>query len=278
MTDPSPEVFSGAAEPIQARPALRVKVLTLFPDFFRSPLETSILGRAVEDGSLLVEPINIRDYADGKHRVTDDTPYGGGAGMVMKPDPIVRALEAAEAASLAQGAGRPWRIALTPAGQPFRQADARRLAALPSLSLLCGRYEGIDERAMDEIDEQLSLGDFVLTGGEVAALAIIDAVARLLPGVLGNQESPEDESFGQGVLEYPQYTRPAVFRGRPVPDILRSGDHGRIARWRRQQALLRTRARRPDLFAALELSRDDLRLLAEAHKAEPPQGSPEEAS
>jgi tRNA (guanine37-N1)-methyltransferase len=252
--------------------------LTLFPDFFRSPLETSILGRAVEDGSLVVEPINIRDHADGKHRVTDDTPYGGGAGMVMKPDPIVRALEAAEAASLAQGAGRPWRIALTPAGQPFRQADARRLAALPSISLLCGRYEGIDERAMDEIDEQLSLGDFVLTGGEVAALAIIDAVARLLPGVLGNQESPEDESFGQGVLEYPQYTRPAVFRGRPVPDILRSGDHGRIARWRRQQALLRTRARRPDLFAALELSRDDLRLLAEAHKAEPPQGSPEEAS
>lgn len=278
MTDPSPEVPLGADEPTQARPALWVKVLTLFPDFFRSPLETSILGRAVEDGSLLVEPINIRDYADGKHRVTDDTPYGGGAGMVMKPDPIVRALEAAEAASLAQGAGRPWRIALTPAGQPFRQADARRLAALPSISLLCGRYEGIDERAMDEIDEQLSLGDFVLTGGEVAALAIIDAVARLLPGVLGNQESPEDESFGQGVLEYPQYTRPAVFRGRPVPDILRSGDHGRIARWRRQQALLRTQARRPDLFAALELSRDDLRLLAEAHKAEPPQGSPEEAS
>jgi tRNA (guanine37-N1)-methyltransferase len=278
MTDPSPEVPPSTDEPTQARPALRVKVLTLFPDFFRSPLETSILGRAVEDGSLVVEPINIRDHADGKHRVTDDTPYGGGAGMVMKPDPIVRALEAAEAASLAQGAGRPWRIALTPAGQPFRQADARRLAALPSISLLCGRYEGIDERAMDEIDEQLSLGDFVLTGGEVAALAIIDAVARLLPGVLGNQESPEDESFGQGVLEYPQYTRPAVFRGRPVPDILRSGDHGRIARWRRQQALLRTRARRPDLFAALELSRDDLRLLAEAHKAEPPQGSPEEAS
>lgn len=278
MTDPNPEVPPSEDEPTQARPALRVKVLTLFPDFFRSPLETSILGRAVEDGSLVVEPINIRDHADGKHRVTDDTPYGGGAGMVMKPDPIVRALEAAEAASLAQGAGRPWRIALTPAGQPFRQADARRLAALPSISLLCGRYEGIDERAMDEIDEQLSLGDFVLTGGEVAALAIIDAVARLLPGVLGNQESPEDESFGQGVLEYPQYTRPAVFRGRPVPDILRSGDHGRIARWRRQQALLRTRARRPDLFAALELSRDDLRLLAEAHKAEPPQGSPEEAS
>jgi tRNA (guanine37-N1)-methyltransferase len=239
-------------------------MITLFPGFFYSPLGASILGRAIAAGLLKVGLWDVRDFATDRHRITDDTPYGGGAGMVMKPDPIVHALEAAEAASLRAGQGRPWRVALSPCGRPFDQRAAQRLAQHTSLSLLCGRYEGMDERALAFVDEEISLGDFVLTGGEPAALALLDAVIRLVPGVLGNTASAQDESFGQGLLEYPQYTRPAVFRGEPVPEVLLSGDHGRIAAWRRAQALLRTRARRPDLFDQYPLSAAERRLL-EAH-------------
>lgn len=237
--------------------------LTLFPEFFYSGLGTSILGRAIASRRLAVTSWDIRDFATDRNRITDDTPYGGGAGMVMKVGPLVRAMEAAEQASLQAGHGRPWRVALTPAGKPFDQACARRLAQKGALSLLCGRYEGMDERALERVDEEVSLGDFILTGGEPAALVILDAVSRLVPGVLGNVASAQDESFGQGLLEYPQYTRPLSFRGQEVPQVLRSGDHGRIHRWRRAQALLRTQKRRPDLFARYEMTRADHKALKE---------------
>ncbi len=251
-------------------------ILTLFPEFFFSPLGTSILGRARAAGLIKVEPWDIRAFAQGRHQITDDTPYGGGAGMVMKAEPILRAFEAAEEASLSSGGARPRRVVMTPGGRTMNHDQAQRFARLPALSLLCGRYEGIDERVMPHVDEQISLGDFVLTGGEPAALAIIDAAARFVPGVLGNKSSAEDESFGQGLLEYPQYTRPPVLRGAAVPSVLRSGDHGRIAKWRRAQALLRTRDRRPDLYAALTLTKQDRRLLKDASFLEDHQGYPKQ--
>ncbi len=238
-------------------------LLTLFPDFFSSPLEASIVGKARERGDIRLEAHDIRAFADGKHKVTDDSPYGGGAGMVMKPDPIVRALEAVEALELERTGQRPHRIALTPGGAPFRHADAKRLAQLGAVSLVCGRYEGIDERVMEFVDEEMSLGDFVLTGGEPAALTIVDAVVRFVPGVLGNSLSAEDESFGTGRLEYPHYTRPRTFRGREVPEILCSGDHGKVDRWRRSQALLRTLERRPELFSRRRLDEQEWKLLRE---------------
>lgn len=238
-------------------------LLTLFPEFFASPLETSIVGKALERGHIQVALHNIRDYAHNKHKTTDDNPYGGGAGMVMKPDPIVEALEAAEARELARSGRRPRRIVLTPGGSPFRHADALRLASIGSVAFVCGRYEGIDERVMDFVDEQMSLGDFVLTGGEPAALTILDAVVRFVPGVLGNSTSAEDESFGTERLEYPQYTRPRSFRGREVPEILCSGDHGKVDRWRRSQALLRTLDRRPELFLRQGPDEEEWKLLAE---------------
>jgi tRNA (guanine37-N1)-methyltransferase len=206
--------------------------------------------------------MDIREHAAGKHSVTDDVPYGGGAGMVMKPEPLVGAIEAARAAL--PGAHV---VLLTPQGAPFDQRKAEELSRRDRLVLVCGRYEGVDERVLEYVDEELSLGDFVLTGGEFAALAVVDAVARLIPGVLGNEESPRAESFGsEMLLEGPQFTRPAEFRGERVPDVLLSGDHARIARWRRKEALLRTRERRPDLFQRMRLSDDDLRLLSEGEK------------
>jgi len=216
-----------------------------------------------------VRALDIREHAAGKHRVTDDVPYGGGAGMVMKPEPLTAAIEtsraqlAAELAALPAAAGAvPRAILMSPQGARFDQRCAERLAKLPALIFVCGRYEGVDERVMPAIDEELSLGDFILTGGEFAALACIDAVARLLPGVLGNETSATTESFAdEMLLEGPSYTRPPEFRGAPVPAILLSGDHAKIARWRRQQALLRTRERRPDLFAKLKLSDEDRKLL-----------------
>lgn len=236
--------------------AFAAEVLTLFPAMVHGYVGESIVGRAVERGLLQVGVSDIRDFATGRHRVTDDAPYGGGAGMVMKVEPLVAAVEAAKA----RVPGAPV-LLMSPRGPRFDQAAARRFATLPGLVLVCGRYEGIDERAMSAIDGELSLGDFILTGGELAALCVIDAVARLLPGVLGNAESLTSESFEAGLLEFPQYTRPPEFRGVPVPAALQSGDHARIARWRRWHSLQLTRARRPDLFAGLELSAADRALL-----------------
>jgi tRNA (guanine37-N1)-methyltransferase len=223
---------------------LSIEVLTLFPRMVRAPLEESILGKALAKGLLRVEVTDIRDYAEGKHRVTDDVPYGGGAGMVMKPEPLVAAIEAARQR---QPGARV--VLLSPQGAPFAQGKAQEMAGRGALVLVCGRYEGVDERVLGWVDEEISLGDFVLNGGEIAALAVIEAVARLVPGVLGNELSAHAESFSaEGLLEGPQYTRPPEFRGLKVPEVLLSGDHGKIARWRKEQAVARTRERRPDLL------------------------------
>ena len=238
---------------------LRIAILTLFPRMVEGPLAESILGKAREKGLLETRIVDIRDFAEGKHRVTDDVPYGGGAGMVMKPEPLVSAIESARAAFTTARV-----ILLSPQGARFDQAKAEELSRNAELVLVCGRYEGVDERVRDYVDEELSIGDFVLTGGEFAALAVVDAVARLVPGVLGNEESSRSESFAGGpILEGPQFTRPPRFREQSVPPELLSGDHARIARWRRRQALVRTRERRPDLFARLSLSKEDEELLAE---------------
>jgi len=223
---------------------VRFDILTLHPDQVEGPLTTSILGRAIDAGHIEVTVHDIREHGLGRHRSVDDAPYGGGAGMVMRVDVVARALEQV----LQPGC----RTALmSPAGVPFDQAAARRLATTTDhLVLLAGHYEGIDARIESLVDEEISLGDFVLTGGEIAACAVVDAVARLVPGVLGNASSSVDESFSAGLLEYPQYTRPASWRDLEVPEVLRSGHHARIERWRHEQAVERTRTRRPDLFAA----------------------------
>ncbi|MGH8007839.1 MAG: tRNA (guanosine(37)-N1)-methyltransferase TrmD [Candidatus Binatia bacterium] len=231
-------------------------VITIFPELFTSPLSVSLLKKARDKGVISCTVHNLRDYAAGKHHSTDDTPYGGGQGMVMKPEPVVAALE-----GVCQSLAHPWRVLLSPQGIPLTQAKVAELAARETLVLVCGRYEGVDERIRAFVDEEISLGDYILSGGEMAALVVIDAVARLVPGVVGRQESIEDESFSSGLLEYPQYTRPEEFRGLRVPDELRSGNHAEIARWRRRQALLRTRERRPDLLAKATLSVDDKRWL-----------------
>lgn len=238
-------------------PVLDVEVLTLFPSMITGYAAASILGRAQEKGLLRVMARDFRAHAEGKHRVTDDSPYGGGAGMVLKVEPLTAALEA----SVAERPGARV-ILMSPRGAPFTQARAKALAAEGRpLVLVCGRYEGVDERVMPLVEEEISAGDFVLTGGELAALCVLDAVARLVPGVLGNVGSAASESFEEGLLEYPHYTRPPVFRDRAVPDILQCGDHARVARWRRWHALRLTRERRPDLFARLELSKSDRKLL-----------------
>jgi tRNA (guanine37-N1)-methyltransferase len=230
---------------------VRAHVLTIFPELFGGPLATGPIRIAREKGLLEVAVHNLRDYTTDKHLVVDDVPYGGGQGMVMKPDPLVAAIEHASAAD------RPRRILLSARGVRFTQAGAAALATLPSVLLVCGRYEGVDERIMPVVDEELSIGDYVLSGGELAALVVLDAVVRLLPGVLGNEASPIDDSFATGLLEGPQYTRPAEFRGVRVPEVLLSGDHAAIARWRREQALRTTLARRPDLLAAAPLDDAD---------------------
>lgn len=238
------------------------EILTLFPGMFVSPLGESILGKARERGLVQVRVHNIRDHATDKHQITDDRPFGGGEGMVMKPEPIVRLLEALKA----QGP-LPWVVLLSPQGHMFNQDCARRWSTLPRLVLVCGRYEGVDERVAEHFaDEEISLGDFVVTGGELPAMVILDAVTRLLPGVLGNAASAASESFVEPVLEYPQYTRPREFCGHRVPEILLSGDHAAIQRWRRGQALLRTKVRRPDLFARLDLTPLDGKLLRQAEE------------
>jgi tRNA (guanine37-N1)-methyltransferase len=236
---------------------MQFEVITIFPEMFSSVLSTSVLGKAQEKGALQVFLTDPRAFTVDKHRSVDDTPYGGGAGMVMRPDPLVAALEGVE-----QARGKAHKILLAPTGAPLTQPTVRRLATLDRVMLVCGRYEGMDDRVRAFCDEELSIGDYVLTGGELAAMVIVDAVARRLPGVLGNADSPVDESFEEGLLEHPQYTRPASFRGVAVPEALLSGNHARIRRWRRLQSLLRTRERRPDLFAKLALTDEDQALLA----------------
>ncbi|GIW41649.1 MAG: tRNA (guanine-N(1)-)-methyltransferase [Candidatus Binatia bacterium] len=236
---------------------MRFDILTLFPEFFESPLRTSLLGKAQERGVLQFRLVDVREYAPGKHRVTDDAPYGGGPGMVMKVEPIVAALEAVEATE-----PRPYKILLSPQGEVLTSRLARKLAEFPALALVAGRYEGVDERVREFVDTELSVGDYVLSGGEVAALVVVDAVSRFVPGVVGCADSVADESFARGLLEYPQYTRPPEFRGLRVPEVLLSGDHGAIARWRREQALRRTAERRPDLLEQAELDEEDRAFLA----------------
>ena len=243
---------------------MRIKVFTLFPEMLRPMLSQSILGRAIHRGLIEVELIDIRDYTLDRHRSTDDYPFGGGAGMVMTAQPIVDAFTA----RLPQPFnGR--RVYLSPRGRTFTQRIAETLAGEEELALLCGHYEGVDQRALDSvIDEELSIGDYVLTGGELGALVVIDAVARLVPGVLGSDESPEDESFTTGLLEYPQYTRPADFRGMKVPEVLLGGNHADIAVWRREQSLALTLARRPELLETAPLTEGDRALLNRLRRAE----------
>lgn len=242
----------------ETTPSLTFEVVTLFPEVMAGFLSATVIGRAIEAGIVAVHCTNPRDFAPGRYRQVDDTPYGGGPGMILSVEPIAAALEAV---ATARGPSR--RILLTPRGALFDQARARALAAESRLTLVCGRYEGFDERASSLVDEELRLGDFVLAGGEVAAAAVIEAVARLCPGVLGCGLSAGDESFTAGRLEYPQWTRPASWRGQGVPEILLSGDHGKIARWRRREALKVTLARRPDLLAAHPLTAEERRLLDE---------------
>jgi tRNA (guanine37-N1)-methyltransferase len=230
-------------------------VVTLFPELFTA-LEVGLLGKALESGLLTTEFVNPRDFTSDKHRTVDDAPYGGGSGMVLMPEPYVSAIEAADPER------RRLRVMLTPQGRRFEQRDARRYAEHGEVVLVCGRYEGFDERIRDEVDEELSLGDFVLLGGEVAALAVIEATTRLVPGVLGNVRSPEEESHAQGLLEYPQYTRPWEFRGRSVPEVLRSGHHEQIARYRLQESLRRTLERRPDLLEKRSLTAEERAIVA----------------
>lgn len=239
---------------------MKFQILTLFPAMFQGPLTESILRRGVESGAIGVELHNIRDFALDRHRTVDDAPYGGGAGMVMKVEPLSACIEAVKAKAPHA------RVILTsPRGESFTQAVAAELAAEEGLIILCGRYEGIDERVRElYVDRELSIGDYVLTGGELAAMVIVDAVSRLVPGVLGSEESALDESFSDGLLEYPQYTRPPEFRGLAVPPVLLSGNHREIDRWRRQQALLHTKQHRPDLLAEATLTREDERFLRDA--------------
>lgn len=242
---------------------MRFQVVTLFPELLQAFAGVGLIAKAREGGLLQIESCSPREFATDKHRSVDDTPYGGGSGMVMMPEPLTAAMEALDASAASAGAARSHRVLLSPQGQPFRQADAIRLSGLPGLLLVCGRYEGMDDRVCQLVDEQISLGDFVLGGGEVAAMAVIEAVARLLPGMLGNAGSLTEESHAAGLLEYPQFTRPRSFRGMEVPAVLLSGNHALIARYRRKQALLRTRARRPDLFARFTLTDADRALLDE---------------
>ncbi|MGD0969965.1 MAG: tRNA (guanosine(37)-N1)-methyltransferase TrmD [Desulfobaccales bacterium] len=235
---------------------MRIDLLTLFPEFFRSPLGQSMLQQAQIRGAAEFRVLNLRDYTTDRHQVTDDRPYGGGPGMVMQIEPLVAAIRAV------RGEDPQVRILLlSPQGPLFTQDRARELAALPHLLLICGHYEGVDERLKYYIDGMLSIGDYILTGGEIPALAVLDAVTRLLPGVLGGEGAAADDSFQTGLLEYPHYTRPRDFEGHRVPQVLLEGDHRRIREWRRQQALLRTRACRPDLLAKAPLAPEDRKFI-----------------
>jgi tRNA (guanine37-N1)-methyltransferase len=233
---------------------MRIDVITIFPELVEVPLRTSIIGRAVESGVVEIGVHDLREHGLGRHRTVDDQPYGGGAGMVMRPEPLFAAIEPLRAAGAHV-------ILLDPAGVRLSDALARELASIPHLALVCGRYEGIDERVRTAVDREVSIGDYVLTGGELPALVVIDSVVRLVPGAI-NQESHEGDSFASGILEGPQYTRPETFRDLAVPPILLSGNHGEVDRWRRREALRRTRERRPDLLDGAPLDDEDRRYLA----------------
>lgn len=237
-------------------------ILTIFPGMFESPLRWGVLGKALERGLVRMRLHDIRAHAAPPHRATDDYPYGGGEGMVMKPEPIYACVEAART----QGAQGPV-ILLSPQGEVFHQAMAREFSRLPGMILVCGRYEGVDERVrIGLVDREVSIGDYVLTGGELAAMVIMDATVRLLEGVLGNEASQVQDSFESGFLKYPQYTRPRLFRGMEVPEVLLSGNHGEVRRWRRKEALRRTAQRRPDLMEKAHLSPEDAVLLEELRR------------
>jgi tRNA (guanine37-N1)-methyltransferase len=237
---------------------MRIDILTLFPLMFEVPFSFGIFKRAVDNGMVEMNVIDIRDYTHDKHHTADDTPYGGGAGMVLKPGPIFEAVEAIKNSVK----GEPRVVLLTPQGRLFSQDVAGELARERHLVFICGHYEGVDERVREHLaSDEISIGDYVLTGGELPAVVVIDAVVRLLPGVLGSEDSPRDDSHAGGLLEYPQYTRPADFRGWLVPEVLISGDHARIAGWRREQVIRRTLERRPDLLEKADLGREDKQLM-----------------
>ncbi len=241
---------------------MKFDILTLFPDLFHAFLHESILGRAVKRGLVDIKLTDIRSFARGPHRVTDDRPYGGGNGMVMKPGPVYRALQAVD-----RPKGKSLVVLLTPQGKTFEQSKAWELSRLDQLILICGRYEGVDERIRKGlVDIELSIGDYVLSGGELGAMVVIDAVSRLLPGVLGGENSATDDSFEDGLLEYPHYTRPQVFKGKNVPSVLLSGDHEKIRLWRRAESLKRTLERRPDLLKKTRLKQEDEAILAKLQK------------
>jgi tRNA (guanine37-N1)-methyltransferase len=247
---------------------MRIDVLTLFPRMFDMLNGTGIFQRATDQGLVSINVHNIRDYTHDKHHIVDDYPYGGGAGMLLKPEPIFEAVEDIIGKTNPQESVPI--ILLTPQGTPFSQSIARRLSQHSHLILICGHYEGVDERVCQHlVTEEISIGDYVLTGGELAAMVVIDTVTRLIPGVLGSEDSPEDDSHSDGLLEYPQYTRPAEYRGWSVPEVLLSGNHAQIARWRRQQAIIRTFERRPELINKPSLSPEEISLLEQAQDTKP---------
>lgn len=247
---------------------MQIDILTLFPQMFQGPFSVGILKRAIDRGLIQVNIHNIRDYTHDKHHTVDDYAYGGGAGMILKPEPIFEAVESIKSeVSLGQGVSQLPIILLTPQGRLFCQHIAQELSRYSHLILICGRYEGVDERVGEHlVTDEISIGDYVLGGGELAAMVVVDAVARLLPGVLGSEASPLDNSHTTGLLEYPQYTRPDIYRGWEVPEVLLSGDHAQIARWRREQAILRTLKRRPELLDKANLSPGERQLLERLKK------------
>ncbi len=244
---------------------MKFDVVTIFPRMFDAPLAEGIVGRAITRGLVDLCVHDLRDYTDDRHRTVDDVPFGGGPGMVLKPKPLVDAVDA-----IRRERGEPAVIVLTsPQGRRFSQADAARLSRLPHVAIICGRYEGVDERVRERLHtEELSIGDYVLTGGELPAMVILDAVTRLLPGAVGDEQSVERDSFSRGLLDFPHYTRPAEFEGLKVPDVLVSGHHGEIRRWRKREALRRTLERRPDLLAAADLDEEERALLRELEGSE----------
>jgi tRNA (guanine37-N1)-methyltransferase len=248
---------------------MRIQVLTIFPELFAPFLATSLVGRAIDKGVLAVSVVDLREFAEDRHRSVDDEPYGGGGGMVMMAPPWIRAVAALS------GAGRPWRILLSPQGRRLDEAGVRDLAARGDLLLLCGRYEGVDERVLlTVVDEEVSIGDYVLSGGELPAMVLIEALSRQIPGVVGLADSVERDSFRRGLLDHPHYTRPPEVEGIPVPGVLLSGDHAAIDRWRRREALRATWEKRPDLLATASLGAEERRWLAELSAEGPPLANP----